>query len=163
MLEFMTELGEIAPAFVEMAHRIVWCSVATVDSTNRPRTRVLHPLWEWDGEQLVGWVATSQTPVKTRDLNNSPYVSCSYWDPTHDTCQVEASTSWHLDDETRTRIWNLFVDAPAPVGYDPSIIPQWTSPIEEPFAVLRLDPVRLRLMEGSLMATGQGRLLTWQA
>jgi hypothetical protein len=25
------ELVEVAPAFVEMAHRIVWCSAATVE------------------------------------------------------------------------------------------------------------------------------------
>ncbi len=27
----MAELAEIAPAFVDMAHRIVWATVATVD------------------------------------------------------------------------------------------------------------------------------------
>ena len=47
----MTELEDVAPAFVEMAHRIVWCSVATVDHQGRPRSRILHPLWEWDGER----------------------------------------------------------------------------------------------------------------
>ena len=42
-----TSLSEVAPAFVDMAHRIVWCSAATVDRANRPRSRVLHPIWEW--------------------------------------------------------------------------------------------------------------------
>jgi hypothetical protein len=28
----MHELTQVAPAFVEMAHRIVWCSAATVDT-----------------------------------------------------------------------------------------------------------------------------------
>ena len=41
----MTELAEIAPSFVEMAHRIVWCTVATTGSDGRPNTRVLHPVW----------------------------------------------------------------------------------------------------------------------
>ncbi|MCB8968188.1 MAG: pyridoxamine 5'-phosphate oxidase family protein, partial [Ardenticatenaceae bacterium] len=48
----MHELTEIAPAFVEMAHRIVWCNAATVDSKGRPRSRVLHPIWQWDGTRL---------------------------------------------------------------------------------------------------------------
>ena len=47
----MTDLAKIAPQFVEMAHRIVWASAATVDAKKRPRTRVLHPLWIWDGKQ----------------------------------------------------------------------------------------------------------------
>jgi hypothetical protein len=39
-------LETVAPAFVETAHRIVWCTVATVDGRGRPRTRILHPIWE---------------------------------------------------------------------------------------------------------------------
>ena len=45
----MDSLEVTAPAFVEMAHRIVWATVATVDERGRPRSRVLHPIWEWDG------------------------------------------------------------------------------------------------------------------
>ena len=58
----MTTLNEIAPSFVEMAHRIVWCSAATVDAKGRPRSRVLHPIWQWDGAELSGWIATGPTP-----------------------------------------------------------------------------------------------------
>lgn len=50
----MATLAEIAPPFVEMAHRIVWASGATVDDRGRTWTRVLHPLWTWDGEDLTG-------------------------------------------------------------------------------------------------------------
>ena len=60
----MSELEVVAPAFVEMAHRIVWCSVATVDRLNRPRVRILHPIWTWDGTDLTGWIATSPTSVE---------------------------------------------------------------------------------------------------
>ena len=45
----MDELKVVAPAFVEMAHHIVWCSAATIDQSGRPRSRVLHPVWDWDG------------------------------------------------------------------------------------------------------------------
>ena len=67
----MDELSETAPAFVEMAHRIVWASVATVGPDERPRSRVLHPIWEWDGERLTGWVATGPTPLKVEHLEHS--------------------------------------------------------------------------------------------
>ncbi|GAA0941747.1 hypothetical protein GCM10009559_37440 [Pseudonocardia zijingensis] len=53
-------LSDTAPAFVEIAHRIVWATVATVDAQGRPWTRVLHPVWEWDGERLTGWVAPAR-------------------------------------------------------------------------------------------------------
>ena len=55
----MHSLDTVAPAFVEMAHRIVWCVAATTGADGGPRTRVLHPIWEWDGGTLTGWIATS--------------------------------------------------------------------------------------------------------
>lgn len=39
----MNELTQIAPAFVKMARRIIWCSIASVDAQGRPRSRILHP------------------------------------------------------------------------------------------------------------------------
>ena len=158
----MSPLVEIAPAFVEVAHRIVWATVATVDATNRPRSRVLHPLWEWDGAALVGWIATGPTPVKLADLEHSPYVSVNYWDATHDVATAECRASWHLDDETCTQVWRAFEHAPEPVGYDPAIIPPWRDgPTSPAFAALRLEPYRLRVMPGSLMLQGRGELLRW--
>jgi pyridoxamine 5'-phosphate oxidase-like protein len=74
----MSELAIVAPAFVTMAHRIVWCTAATVDSQGRPRSRILHPYWIWDGDALVGWIATGPTPVKRAHLAHSPYVSLNY-------------------------------------------------------------------------------------
>lgn len=158
----MTELAEIAPPFVEMAHRIVWATVATTAPSGRPRTRILHPIWQWDGEELVGWIATSPTPLKQAHLAHQPHVSLTYWDPSHDTCSVEAEATWHLDDDTCRMVWDLFANGPEPVGYDPAIIPPWSGgPTSDAFAVLRLDPSRIRVMPGSLMLAGQGSLLTW--
>ena len=157
----MTELAQIAPAFVEMAHRIVWCSAATVDTRGRPFTRILHPLWVWDGSTLQGWVATRPTKLKRAHLDESPNVSLSYWTPTHDTCQAECRATWAFDAATRTKVWNLLKRAPAPVGYDPAIIPGWTSPTAEGFAALRLEPWRLRVLPGAAMGSGGGAL-TWR-
>ena len=155
-------LAQVAPAFVEMAHRIVWSSVATVDAKGRPRSRVLHPIWEWDGERLVGWVGTGPTPTKRAHLDASPHVSVNYWAPSQDTCVAECRATWGFDDETRTRTWNLLKNGPEPVGYDPAIIPGWDEPTSPGFASLRLDPWRLRVFPGSvLMGTG-GEVLTWQ-
>ena len=85
----MASLEQTAPAFVEMAHRIVWCSAASVDRQGRPRSRVLHPLWQWDGKRLSGWIATGPTPTKRAHLAASPYLSLNYWEPGQDTCVAE--------------------------------------------------------------------------
>lgn len=160
----MTSLDGIAPAFVEMAHTIVWASVATVDRDGRPRSRILHPIWAWDGADLVGWIATVPTPVKRAHLHTHPEVSVSYWNPTHDTCSAECVAQWYLDDDTRRTVWDMFANGPEPVGYDPLIIPQWRDgPTSEDFAVLRLAPYRLRVMPGTVMTKGAGTPLTWRA
>lgn len=159
----MSELAKTAPAFVEMAHQIVWASVATVDSQGRPRTRILHPYWEWDGELLVGWVATGPTPVKVAHLERQPNVSVNYWATNQDTCSAECVATWQHDLETRQRVWDFFSSTPEPLGYDPRIIPGWTAPDADAFSVLRLDPWRVRVFPGVVLLSGgqEGEALTW--
>jgi hypothetical protein len=158
----MTDLAQIAPAFVEMAHQIVWCSAATVDASGRPRSRILHPYWEWDGTTLVGWIATGPTPVKKAALDRNPAMSLNYWTPTHDTCTADCATEWLPADEDRIRVWDLFKNGPAPVGYDPAIIPPWKDgPLSEGFVPLRLDPYRLRVFPGTVLLGQGGTVLTW--
>ncbi len=157
----MQTLPEIAPAFVAMAHEIVWCSAATVDTKGRPRTRILHPIWQWDDQALVGWVATAPTPLKRAHLNASPYISLNYWTPSQDTCVAECRATWAMDDDTRTMVWELFKNAPQPVGYDPAMIGVWESPTADNFAALRVEPWRLRVFPGTLLTGGGGEILTW--
>jgi hypothetical protein len=159
----MHTLHEVAPAFVQMAHQIVWCSAATVDAQGRPRSRILHPIWQWNGEQLIGWIATGPTPTKRAHLAAHPYMSLNYWAPNHDTCVAECRAAWAFDNATRTMVWDLFRNAPAPVGYDPRMIPAWTTPTADAFAVLRLDPWRLRVFPGSVMMGQGGTVYTWEA
>jgi hypothetical protein len=160
----MSSLAETAPAFIEMAHRIVWCAAATTGGDGRPRSRVLHPIWEWDGAELVGWIATGPTPVKSEHLAAHPYVSCNYWEPSQDTCAADCLAEWFTDDATCERLWNRFVEAPAPVGYDPAIIPQWADgPTSEAFAALRLTPYRVRVFPGSMLMAGTGTVRHWES
>jgi hypothetical protein len=160
----MTPLEQVAPTFVEMAHSIVWASVATVDADGRPRSRILHPIWQWDGYRLVGWIATSPTAVKRAHIAAHPDVSVSYWTTNHDTCGAECSAEWAFDDDTRTAVWKMFSSGPEPVGYDPAIIPPWKDgPTSDAFAALRLEPRRLRVMPGAAMLKGEGQVLSWHA
>jgi hypothetical protein len=54
----MTELSTLAPDFVEAAHSIVYCSVASVDRAGRPRSRVMHPAGV--GVELRTWRASAE-------------------------------------------------------------------------------------------------------
>jgi hypothetical protein len=160
----VSTLAETAPAFIEMAHRIVWCSAATVDGQGRPRSRILHPYWEWDGTRLVGWIATGPTPIKRAHLAAHPFLSCNYWSPAHDTCVADCRATWHLDDESRERVWETFKHAPAPLGYDPAIVPVWKDGPRSPaFAALRLDPWHLRVFPGTALLGQGGTVLNWTA
>jgi hypothetical protein len=158
----VTDLARIAPALIDMAHRIVWATVSTVDRQGRPRSRILHPYWIWDGEELVGWIATGPTPLKRAHLERTPFVSVNYWSPEQDTCTAECRATWSFDDDTRRWVWQLFEEGPEPVGYDPAIVPAWKDgPTSAAFAALRLDPWRLRVLPGTAMLGGGGEILTW--
>jgi hypothetical protein len=160
----VTSLEQIAPAFINMAHSIVWASVATVDANGCPRSRILHPIWEWDGTDMLGWIATVPSPVKKAHLAAHPQMSVSYWTTNHDTCSAECLVEWYLDDDTRAAVWNKFANGPEPVGYDPRIIPMWSKgPMSDEFAVLRLSPYRLRVMPGTVMTKAEGAPMYWSA
>ena len=67
-----------------------------------------------------------------------------------------------MNELARTMVWNLFLNGPKPVGYDPTIVPGWTSPIAETYAVLRVEPWRIRLFPGTLLTGQGGEMLTWR-
>ena len=90
-----------------------------------------------------------------------PALSLNYWTTNHDTCTADCDAEFEPGAAAREAGWQRFAEGPAPVGYDPSIIPGWDSPQSPAFGVLRLTPHRLRVMPGSMMAAGEGTLLTW--
>ncbi len=158
----MHALSTTAPSFVEMAHRIVWSIGATTDPRGHPTTRVLHPIWEWDGAELTGWIATSPLSPKAAHLERTPSLSLTYWAHNHDTCSADCTAEWESTPETVEAGWRRFEHGPEPVGYDPAIVPGWDSPSAPTFGVLRLVPHRLRVMPGSVMLAGRGEVLSWR-
>jgi Pyridoxamine 5'-phosphate oxidase len=149
----MSELRTVASAFVEMANRMVYCTLATVDRRGRPRSRIVHTLWEWDENSLVGWVGSLVTPLKRAHLRHNPYVSCNYWDgaEAYDTCVAECRAELLLDEASRLEGWERFKSVLPPLGYDPAIIPQWKDgPGSAAWGVLRLKPWRLRVFRACM-------------
>ncbi|WP_040492340.1 pyridoxamine 5'-phosphate oxidase family protein [Ilumatobacter nonamiensis] len=159
----MSPLSVTAPAFVDMAHRIVWATVATISPSGQPRTRVLHPIWEWDGDRLHGWIGTFPHSPKAADLAHDSRVSVTYWSPEQDTCTADCDSVWETSPDERSAAWDRFARGPEPVGYDPAMIPGWTSAESPEFGVLRLEPTRLRVFPGTMLLQGTGDVLTWSA
>jgi general stress protein 26 len=148
----VASFDDIADEFNARVARIVWCTVATVDRKGRPRTRILHPIWEGP----TGWIATGRHSHKAKHLAHNPYVSLSYWDQQHQQIYADCRAQWVDDPATRRRIWDLYKNTPPPLGYDPAIIPAWKDGPDSPeFGVLKLMPWRIELFAIGQMATGQ--------
>lgn len=158
---WMYDLATIAPAFVSLAHSIASCSAATVDVLGRPRSSILRPLWEWDGESLIGWVATTATSTQVTNLKLNPYISFSYWSAEQDSCVAECRACWVDDPLSRQRVWDMLERSPRPLGFDPTIIPAWTSPSAPAFHVLRAVPWKLWVFPGATRQGAQSRSMAW--
>lgn len=109
---------DVARPIVE---RIVWCTVATVSPEGVPRSRLMHPVWFWDGDAPFALVTARPTPIKIRHLAAHPEIACFYWDPTHDTVAVDATATW-LDAAERRDAWQRIADVSPPVGFDPAVV-----------------------------------------
>jgi hypothetical protein len=132
--------SEIEDEFIQRVHTMVWCNAATVDSRQRPRSRILHPIWEGS----TGWIGTHRTSYKSRHLERNPYISLAYITDIMKPVYVDCTAEWIEDLEQKVRIWNLFKDAPPPLGYDPAST--FGSPDHEDFGLLKLTPWRIALV-----------------
>jgi hypothetical protein len=149
-----TPPATVVEAFVAIAHRVVWCTLATVDRQGRPRSRVVHPIWERTGDGLVGWLISRPTPLRRAHLAANPFVSCSYWDPAHDIAVAESRAAWVTAPAAREHAWACFRAAPPPLGYDPATI--WPAGLEDPAAgVILLEPWRLKAAAAARLAAGE--------
>lgn len=114
----LTETCELARLTVE---RIVWATVATAGTDGAPRTRIMHPVWFWEGEVPRALVSARRTPVKVAHLEHNPAISCFYWDPAHDTVAIEGTARW-VEPGDVTDAWEAVAAVPPPVGFDPAMI-----------------------------------------
>jgi len=138
-------------AFVAIAHRVLWCTLATVDARDRPRSRVVHPVWELTPDGPLGRVCTRATPAKRAHIAHSPFASCSYWDPRHDVAVAECAAEWDPDPASS---WPVFRAHPPPIGFDPAAM--FDGGLGHPqAAVLLLRPWRLRWARAVDLAAGR--------
>src|SRR5689334_7604691 len=111
----VTSYAELQDEFIAAAHKMVWCSVATIDTRNRVRSRILHPIWE--GE--TGWVGVRRQSLKARHIAHNPYVSLAYISDIVHPVYADCRAEWEDSLELKRHVWELFRTAPPPLGYDP--------------------------------------------
>jgi general stress protein 26 len=136
----LTDLANVAAVARPIVERVIWCTVTTVGADGVPRSRLMHPVWWWDGSP--GALVTARpTPLKVRHLAANPRVTCFYWDPAHDTVAIDATARW-LDDAERADAWEAVKAVPSPVGFDPAMI--WPDgPASPGCAMLRFTADRI--------------------
>ena len=149
---------EIEPEFMARTRRIVWCTVATVDTSGKPRTRILHPLWEG----TTGWIATGRHSLKEKHLAANPHVSLSYWDPQQENVYAEGTAAWEDGPDERRRVWELYKSTPPPLGYDiGDFFPG--GPEGGAWGLLKLSPSRIELSGMADTAAGLPMRRVWRA
>jgi general stress protein 26 len=147
--------------FLRLTADVVYCTVTTVDARGRPRSRVMHPIFEVVDGAPRGWAVTDRSSVKTRHLAANPYVACFYWSPVQNTVAIDCVASWVDDPAVRRYVWELFA-APGPPGWG-DMSGYGAAGIEHPqFHVLRLLPWRIQILRADEWAAGRFTPRIWR-
>ena len=142
---------EIQIEFMRRVIQAVYCNMATVDRKGRPRSRMLHPVW--DGP--IGWVISWPASHKTKHLQANSYVSLAYIHEIEKPVYVDCRAQWVEDESEKVRIWELHKSLPSPLGFDPE--PHYGSIHHEYYGLLKFTPWRIEL--GNL----HGERIVWRA
>jgi general stress protein 26 len=146
----VTRFEAMQAEFMQRVGRAVYCNMATIDRKNRPRSRMLHPVW--DGP--TGWAISWPQSHKAKHLALHPYVSLAYIQDRDRPVYVDCLAQWVDDPAEKQRIWELHKATPPPLGFDPQ--PHYGT-IDHPYyGLLRFTPWRIEL--GNL----QGEPIVWR-
>jgi len=137
----LTSFAEIETEFIQRAHAMVWCSMATVDTRNRLRSRILHPIWEG----AVGWASSRPHSLKAKHLAHNPYVSLAYIADIAKPVYADCKAEWVEGAAARQHVWELFKTTAPPAGFDLAKI--FKSVDDPEFGVLKFTPWRIELYD----------------
>ncbi len=135
----ISNFAEIQTEFMDRVAKAVYCNMATIDRRSRPRSRIVHPIW--DGP--VGWVISWPESHKAKHLEHNLHVSLAYIQDSKRPVYIDCTVRWVADPAEKHRIWALFKTTPPPLGFDPE---PFFEGIEDPyFGLLQLSPWRIEL------------------
>jgi hypothetical protein len=131
--------------------QVVWCTMATVGPDGAPRTRIVHPIWDWD--RGVGWITSRGTPLRRRHLAHHPGASLLYWSPAQDIATLDCAAHW-VPREERAAVWDACSAPAEPMGFDPSTM-FGSGPDDPGFAPIEVVPHRIRVATVAALTAGQ--------
>jgi len=135
----MLQFEDLQVEFLARVSQAVYCSMATIDRKGRPRSRIMHPIW--DGP--IGWAISWPESHKAKHLAHNPHISLAYIYDKNKPVYVDAVTEWVEDIGEKQRIWDLHRSTPAPLGFNPQ--PHYGS-IDHPYyGLLKFTPWRIEL------------------
>ncbi len=111
--------------------------MATVDRKGRPRSRMLHPVW--DGP--IGWCISWKT-LESKHLELNPFVSLAYIQDRDKPVYVDCRAEWVDEQSEKLRIWELHRNLTPPLGFDPE---QGYGALLVTSALLKFTPWRIKL------------------
>ena len=130
---------ELQTEFLNRVSQAVYANMATVDTQNRPRSRIVHPIWEGSTGWIVAW---PETP-KSKHLAGNPYVSLAYIKDVEKPVYVDCTAEWKHERAEKLRVWDVIKQTPPPMGYDPEPIFGTIDHVH--FGLLKLTPWRITL------------------
>jgi len=137
----VTSFAEIETEFIGRVHTMVWCSLATLDTMNRLRSRILHPIWEG----ATGWASARPHSLKAKHIAHCSYVSLAYIADIPRPVYVDCTAEWETDGNVKQHVWDLFKKTPPPAGFDLANI--FNSVNDPEFGVLKFTPWRIELFD----------------
>ena len=146
----VTNFTEMQPEFLARVSQAVYCNMTTVDRQNRPRSRMIHPIW--DGP--IGWLISWPQSHKAKHLRTNPYISLAYIQDKEKPVYVDCRAEWVTQEGEQIRIWALHQQTPPPLGFDPQ--PHYGDIHHHYFGLLKLTPWRIEL------ASLYGESLVWR-
>jgi general stress protein 26 len=145
----VASFSDIQEEFLARVRRIVWCTMTTVDRRGRPRSRILHPIWEGS----ICWAATGRRSFKGKHIARNPFVSLTYWDAQQQQVYADCRAEWEDGAAEKQRVWELYKSTPPPLGYD---LGQFfrQGPDDPTYGLLKLTPWRIELWSLPDMMSG---------
>jgi len=137
----LTSFAEIEIEFIQRVHAMVWCSMATLDTRNRLRSRILHPIWEG----AVGWASSRPQSLKAKHLAHNSYVTLAYIANIEKPVYADCKAEWVEGATARQHVWDLFKTTSPPAGVDLAKI--FKSVDDPEFGVLKFTLWRIELYD----------------
>lgn len=135
----VSTFAELQAEFLARVGKHVYANMATIDTKDRPRSRIVHPIWEGS----TGWIISWPDTPKSKHLAHNPYVSLSYIQDFEKPVYVECIAEWKHEREEKLRVWEVIKATPPPMGFDPE--PHFGTIDHIHFGLLELTPWRIEV------------------